>query len=75
MLQGAVVAVLLAAVVAGLEYAGLGDPEAAGGAGVLLLVGALLVAVFFATTRLRRWPRPRRRSPLGRESGATRAHR
>lgn len=60
MLQGAVVAVLVAAVVGVLWYAGFGGPAAASATGVFLLVGAALVAVFVATARLRRWPRTRK---------------
>lgn len=60
MLQGAVVAVLIAAAVGVLWYADLGGPAAAGAIAVFLLVGAALVAVFVATARLRRWPRTRK---------------
>jgi membrane protein YdbS with pleckstrin-like domain len=63
MLQGAVVAILIAAGVGVLWYAGLGGPAAASATGVFLLVGAALVAVFVATARLRRWPRTRKSSP------------
>lgn len=54
MLQGAVVAVVFAAVLGALEHAGVGGPATTGAAGVFLLVGAALVAAFLATRRLRR---------------------
>lgn len=59
MLQGAVLSVLIAAVVGGLEYAGLAGPAAAHAAGVFLLVGGVLLTAFLATARLRRRPRLR----------------
>jgi hypothetical protein len=54
MLQGAVVAVVFAAVLGALEHAGVGGPGSADAAAVFLLVGAALVATFLATRRPRR---------------------
>lgn len=60
MLQGAVLAVLISAVVGGLGYAGLAGPAAAHAAGAFLLVGGVLLIAFLVTARLRRRPRLRK---------------
>ncbi len=54
MLQGAVVAITVAAISGVLGYVGVGGPASQTAAGVFLLVGAILVAAFLATTRSRR---------------------
>jgi uncharacterized membrane protein YtjA (UPF0391 family) len=54
MLQGAVVALILAGIAGVLGYSGVGGAGSHEVAYALLLVGLILIAAFLGTTRLRR---------------------
>lgn len=55
MLQGAVVALIVAGLAGVFAYANVSGPVLNGAAWTFLLVGAILLAAYLGTTRLRRW--------------------